>query len=172
LALLWTACAGDWVSRGPSLEGFRHRARGWEVELPPPSDGGTWERVEVAGAALSFRGQGDLLGASMSLVSECPGSEAPPAVLARHLVIGIDDRALVHAGPVQLRGLPGWSQTFDAVEGERSIRLKTVTLAGSDCTFDWILVTPDSFDRIERGFDRWWRSFRPAERMARREPER
>ena len=145
---LGAGCAGD-LALGE--EGYRHRRHGYTVGVPEPA----WERVNVAGATLAFhRGR-----ETMSLQSRCGRPVANPAVMARQLVIGIEDRRLRQAGPVTVDGRDGWTQTFDAGAEGGPVRVKTVTLVAGRCTFDWTLAGSKDFAASERAFDAWWQSF-------------
>jgi hypothetical protein len=80
--------------------------------------------------------------------------------MARHLVFRLPDRELVAAGPIPVDGRNGWAQIFDTVQGGVSVRVKTVTVVASDCTFDWVLASTGDFDTAEVDFDAWWGTFR------------
>ena len=84
--------------------------------------------------------------------------------MARHLVMGLPQRTLVAAGPIEVDGRNAWTQTFDTLEAGRGARLKTVTLVLDRCTLDWILMAAGSppFEEAERAFDAWWQGFRLA----------
>jgi hypothetical protein len=118
-------CAGD-LAMGE--DGYRHRRHGYTVSVPAPE----WERVSVDGATLAFRRGRE----TMSLQSRCGRPVATPAIMARQLLIGIEDRDLRQAGPVAVDGRDGWTQTFDARTEGGPVRVKTVTLVAGRCTFD------------------------------------
>ncbi len=146
-------CASDLVAR-PG--GFEHRRHGYTLGLPP-DDGTPWRRVSVEDAVLSFRRPGPVL---MSLQSRCGVPLAAPRILARHLTIGFERPALRHAGPIELDGRTGWTQTFEAADAASPVRVKTVTVVCGDCIVDWILTARRGFEAAEPLFDAWWASFR------------
>lgn len=111
-----------------------------------------WERFDLEGAVLAFR-RGKL--ETMSLQARCGRPVAAPAILARHLVIGLPERTLRQEGPVLVAGQSGWTQTFDARLENRTVRLKTVTLVAAGCAYDLILVSTGEFEPAERAFDAW-----------------
>ena len=113
--------------------------------------------MTLEGAALAFRRPGrEFLG----LQSRCGRPVAEPVFMARHLLFGLPERTLVEAGPTQVDGRDAWTQTFDTVQGDVSVRVKTVTLVAGGCCFDLILMSPGAFAPAEQAFDAWWRSFR------------
>lgn len=136
-------------------EGYRHRKHDFRIAAPD-GPGPAWQRVEVEGAGLAFLRPGP---DSLSLLSRCGRPVAEAQLMARHLVIGMDDRTLLAAGPILVAGHGGWTQTLETTSDERPVRVKTVTLVVGDCTFDWILAAAGSFTPAEQAFDAWWQSF-------------
>jgi len=155
LALAWigVGCAGPIVE---TTDGFRHRKHEYRIAAPD-GPGPAWQRVDLEGADLAFRRPGP---GTISMQSRCGRPVAMPQLMARHLLIGVPERELVAAGPVQVDGLSGWGQTFDTVSRGVKVRLKTVTLVVRGCTFDWVLAAAGSFDSAEAAFDAWWGSTR------------
>lgn len=96
----------------------------------------------------------------MSLQSRCSGPVADPAVMARHLRIGLPDHTLRQAGPIGVAGRSGWTQTLDTRDPSGVVRVKTVTLVVEGCTLDWVLVATRGFEEAERDFDAWIASVR------------
>jgi hypothetical protein len=151
---LAAGCAADGVW-APSQDRLVHRRQGFSVPDPARADA-AWRRVEVERAALAYARDG---GARLSLHSECDRVPPAPQVLARALLIGIDEKVLRQSGPVAVRDWQGWSQVLDVQEGARVLRLKTVTLVAEACSFDFVLVAGDDFEALETGFDAWWAGF-------------
>ena len=77
----------------------------------------------------------------MALLSRCRKTGSTPQLLARNLLIGLDDRELVQAGPIAVGPAEGWSQTVAATREGAPVQLRSVTLKSGSCIFDWILVT-------------------------------
>jgi hypothetical protein len=146
-------CAHDLVAVDG---GWRSTRDGYRIGAP----GAGWERFELDGAALAFREGG---ARSMSLQARCRRPVAEPGILARHLVIGIPEHTLRQAGPTQVAGRSGWTQTFDARLEGRTARVKTVTLVAAGCAYDFVLVASRGFEVGERDFDAWIASFSPPE---------
>jgi hypothetical protein len=150
--VLALACAGDLAA----VEGgFRHRRHGYTLSVPGGA-GRPWERVEIEGAVIAFRRPGP---ETISVQSSCGRTVSDPAILARHLVIGVDRQALEQAGPTLVDGHNAWTQTFDTAEG---VRIKTVTAVAGDCVIDWILAARggEDFAAAEADFDAWWSASR------------
>ena len=161
LTLLLPACARDLVRENGEWRSTRAGFRIAEPAATPGPDAAAgpdagWERFDLEGAALAFR-RGKL--ETMSLQARCGRPVAAPAILARHLVIGLPERTLRQAGPVRVAGQSGWTQTFDARLENRTVRLKTVTLVAAGCVYDLMLVSKGEFEPAERVFDAWVASF-------------
>jgi hypothetical protein len=146
LALLLSACARDLVSE-PG--GFHSASRGYRIGVP---QGESWRRVDLEGAALAFRRGDDEM---VSLQARCDRPVTTPALMARHLVIGIPERVLRETGPAVVAGRPAWTQTFDARVDASALRVKTVTLVADGCAYDFVLVAGPSYDAAEQSFDAW-----------------
>ncbi len=155
LLLLLPACASD-----PVLEnGVWHSARtGFRIAEPVAigDRDARWERYDLEGAALAYR-HGDL--ETLSLQARCGRPLTIPAIMARHLVIGIPERTLREGGPRQIAGQSGWGQTLDARLGQKTVRIKTLTFVAADCVYDLLLVTEGEFEPAEKTFDAWAESF-------------
>jgi len=150
--VLGLGCAGDLVA----IEGgFRHRRHGYTLSVPL-GPGPPWQREEIEGAEIAFRRPGPQ---RISVQSSCRRPVTDPAILARHLVIGIQRPSLQQAGPTLVDGHEAWTQTVDTPEG---VRIKTVTAVAGDCVIDWILAARvgPGFEEAERSFDAWWSASR------------
>ncbi len=147
--LVVSACAAE-VVRDGSI--YRHRRLGYTIAAPDER----WSRIDVEGSVLAFRAPD---GATMSMLTRCQKSDAVAAVLARQLLIGVEDRTLRQAGPVLIAGRNGWGQLFEVRNGTRTARLKTITVVVDQCVVDWVLVGTSDFGVVERSFDAWWSTF-------------
>jgi len=156
------ACAGP-LRRTPDGR-FHHDRHHYTIAAPPTVSGVTWKRVDVDGADLAFRGSDTSL---LTVMSECrPVGEARASLLARQLLIGIDERQRVESHPVALHGDPGWMQVFRTLDGRREVEVRSVTIRGGRCVFDMLWVGPPGAPGAD-AFDGWWSSFqrdRSAER--------
>lgn len=147
--LLGAGCVAD-ITRKGSV--YQHRRHGYTIGVPEAR----WERIGVDGAVLAFRSaEGDF----MSMMSRCRETAAPVALLARRLLIGLDERVLRQAGPVLIEARNGWGQVLDARFENRAVRIKTITVVVDACVIDWVLVSPGDFAVAEHSFDRWWSTF-------------
>ncbi len=145
---------------------YHHSEPGYRIGHPGGArTAGTatgWKRIDVEGADLAFREVAPVAGqrpALMLLMSECGRGADNLWLVARQLLIGLGDRALVRAAPMAHRGLPGWTQVFDTLSEGVAVRVKTVSVRSDGCTFDWALVAPRPFRVAEQQFDAWWASF-------------
>lgn len=99
----------------------------------------------------------------MSLQARCGQPVASPAIMARHLMIGIPERTLRQAGPFLVAGRSGWTQTFDARLEGRTVRIQTVTLVTSGCAYDLMLVAAGDPEPAQRSFQAWVEGFTVSE---------
>jgi hypothetical protein len=154
LVILQTAaCASGLVFEDGRYQHRRHR---YSIGKPG-GEPSVWRPVAVEGTALAFQGPGQ---ATMSLIETCGRSPAAPRVLARQLLIGLEGRTLVEAGPGGPGGSQGWVQRIEARSNGEPLRIKTVTLVIGQCSYDWILIVPGELEAQATVFDRWWESFR------------
>ena len=159
--LLAVACSSSIRQVG---DGFRHRDHDFSIAAPKGLP--AWQRTDVEDAALAFERQGPGGRDLLSLVSRCGRPTADAQLMARHLVIGLGDRTVVAAGPLEVEGHSGWTQTFDTLRDGVPVRIKTVTLVVGRCSFDWILAAAGPIEPAEASFDAWWGSFRLGRRHA------
>lgn len=148
------ACAsgGDLVAANGR---YLHRSLGFSMPDPAAADP-AWQRTHVRRTQLAWERPG---GARLSLYSECDRTPTTPQVLARSLLIGVEQRVLRQSGPVAAGNLQGWSQVVDVEEAGHVRRLKTVTLIAERCSYDFLLIAGDDFESLEPGFDAWWAGF-------------
>ena len=135
---------------------YQHRDHGYAVSAPVGAEG-VWQRIEMEGATLAFRSpQAD----TVIVKSRCGRPVAGAQMMARHLLIGLRDRDLIEAHPVEIAGTSGWLQVVDTSSAGHPVRLKTVTLVVSQCSFDLVLgATRARFATVEPVFDAWWGGF-------------
>jgi len=147
--LLLPACARDLVAENG---GWRSTREGYRIGAPGPD----WKRFDLEGAALAFRRGGS---ETISLQTRCGRPVAEPAIMARHLMIGIPERTLRQAGPASVAGRPAWTQTFDARLEGRTVRIETLTLVASGCAYDFLVVAAGDPEPAQRDFEAWVGSF-------------
>jgi hypothetical protein len=165
LALAFGACAGSPLD--PIDGGWRNARHGYWVGNPPPSDP-PWEPEAVDGSLLAFqklanaaRSEGERAPTDvirMTFSSRCGVPLPRPEFLARHLRIGIPANVVRESRPVEIAGLSGWEQVFDADAERGAVRVKTVTFVANDCALDWVLTGREAagFEEAEQDFDAWW----------------
>lgn len=144
---------GEWHS---ARAGFRIGVPGTLADSAGETSAGEWERFDLDGALLAYRRDGR---ETLSLQARCGRPVTEPAIMARHLVIGIPDRTLREGGPHEIAGRSGWLQSFDARLDGRTLRIRTLTLVSGDCAYDLLLVAGGDGAAAERVFDAWADSF-------------
>ena len=153
--LIGMACGGS-----ISLVDGTYRDRRHDFTIAAPAGPGpAWERVSVDDAALSFRREQSGRRDSLAMLARCGRAVADAQLMARSLVIGLNERELLAAGPRLVAGRSGWTQSFETSRDGVTVFVKTVTLVTGDCSFDWVLVAAGSRQRAETAFDAWWGSF-------------
>jgi hypothetical protein len=152
LAFVPTAgCARDLVREDG---GWRDPRRGWSIAEPA----GDWSPARVEGASLALRGP---RGEWMTVSVRCGVPLAAPALMARHLLLGLGAAAVREERAVEVDGRPAWLQVFEARAPEAgaaaaSVRIRAVTRVDERCVQDFVLAGPGE----EAVFDAWWASFR------------
>jgi hypothetical protein len=162
--VLLLASAGACASGGVRLVEGRYVAASSRFSIASPAgEGERWSRAHVDGAVLSFRGRsgGPAAGAALSLLERCGAPVAEPRLLARELLIGLEQREEEGGAAVVVAGAPAWRQAVRATADGRRVELRSVTRVAGDCTTDFVLVAPHVDAGMEADFDAWWRSYRP-----------
>ena len=156
-----SACAGALLQSGTGAEArFQHRELGYSIAYPSVLSEPGWEIERLENADLLVRHPE---GSLWSLASTCRATSAGVETLAGELARAAGGSAIGRATPIEHAGLEGLSQRLEGTEDGRSLEIKTVTLRGARCTYDWILIAPSEARReaLEPAFDAWWQSFEP-----------
>ncbi len=156
-----SGCAGALLSAGSGPDArFRHRKLGYEVAYPSVLSEPGWRIERLDDADLLVRQRE---GSLWALASSCRETAAGLKLLAGELARAVGGRALGPGELLEQAGLPGISQRLERVEDGRRLEIKTVTLRGTHCIYDWILVapTPERMAELEPRFDAWIESFEP-----------
>lgn len=156
-----SSCAGALLTEGSGPDArFRHRELGYAVGYPSVLAEPGWRIEDFDEADLVVRHRE---GSLWALASQCRDTAAGIELLAGELARAAGGEALGPREPVRQAGLDGVSQRLERLEGDRRLQIKTVTLRGARCTYDWILITPSSerMAELEPRFDSWLRSFEP-----------
>jgi hypothetical protein len=151
---LWSCAASPLA---PVDGGFVDARHGYRIGVPPAAEP-PWRAEKVSGSLLGYERPGPI---RMTFSSRCGVPLTRPQLLARHLRIGIPAHVVRAEGPVALGAIEGWQQVFDADAERGAVRIKTVTLTGNGCAFDWVLIAREAvdFEPAERDFDAWWQTF-------------
>jgi len=119
-----------------------------------------WRQVDIEESDFAVR---DLDGSSFALASSCRATKATPRQLAEQLRRASRAKPVGQGETLEHAGLAGFAQELERVEGGAWVRIRTVTLRGARCTYDWILLAPDAqrLATLRPVFDAWWQSFVP-----------
>lgn len=154
-ALALLLCGPAACAQPMRLESDRYRLEGQGLSLAAPG-GALWQRVELEGADLAFRDDGN---ATLGFAVVCGRPQTRPELMSRHLMIGLGSRHVIAAGAAVWQGREVWQQYFDASAQGSALRGKTVTLLAAGCSLDWVLLSrPEIFAGHEALFDAWWQS--------------
>jgi hypothetical protein len=159
--LLFAACSGALVTSRTGGEGrFRHRELGYEIADPSVLSEPGWKISRLEDADLLVRHPE---GSLWALASTCRETRAPLRVLAGELARATGGTATAPPTPVRLAGLDGLTQRLERVEDGQRLQIKTVTVRGAHCTYDWVMIAPSEarLRELEGRFDAWWHSFVP-----------
>ena len=153
------ACSGVFLMSGTGAEArFRHRELGYEIAYPDVLSEPGWSIQRLAEADLVISHPE---GSIWALASTCRASNAGLRVLTGELARATGGHVLGPGISLQQAGLEGLSQRLERVGEGRRLQIKTVTLRGARCTYDWVLIAPSPgrLSALERRFDEWWGSF-------------
>jgi len=168
-------CSGKLVALDRENGGgrFRHRELGYEIDFPSVLGEPGWSRGSLEGSDLIVVHRD---GSTWTLASHCRRTATPVPLLAAALARAArdGDGGRPEGESVQQAGLEGWAQRLETSADGGAWVIKTVTLRGARCVYDWILLAPTrrQLEDLEPRFDGWWRSFRPGagEIVAREDP--
>jgi hypothetical protein len=155
------ACSGKFLTFGRGGETrFRHRELGYEIAYPSVLTRPGWSTVDLDESDLLVQHTD---GSAWALASNCRGTSASVELLAAELARATNGSPRERGHRIEHAGLEGWVQRLERKEGDRVVEIKTVTLRGPQCTYDWILVAPSvaRLEALEGPFDAWWQSFVP-----------
>jgi hypothetical protein len=139
--------------------GVYHSPKGYRVTIP----GRDWAPADESPADLDVRHRATTAGIAVHAVCEGAAPRRAPDVLARQLVIGLRDRAVVERGTIEIAGRPASRVVLDARLGDSraTVRVETVTMTDDRCVYDLMHVAPPAtFDATHDDFTRFVGSFR------------
>lgn len=142
---------------------FEHRTLHYTIDRPSILDEPGWKRVRIDESDFAVRHRD---GSAFALASSCRPTRATAAQLAFHVLHATRSKRIGAGEEIEHQGLPGFVQTLERVEGGVWIRIRTVTLRGAECSYDWFLLAHDEarLAALRPAFDAWWQSFEPAAR--------
>jgi hypothetical protein len=161
VVLVLSGCAGKLLTFGKGETArFRHRELGYEIAYPSVLTQPGWSIYRLDESDLLVRHTD---GSSWALSSSCRATAASLEMLAGELARAANGQSRKGGRSVRHAGLQGWVQRLERREGDQVLEIKTVTLRGPQCTYDWILLAPsdDRLAELKGPFDAWWRSFEP-----------
>jgi hypothetical protein len=152
--LLVSGCAVKRIENG-----VYHSSKGYRVAVP----GSEWASVGESPADLELRYRSAPAG--MAVHAECGGATRRRAadVLARQLLIGLRNRAVIERGTTEIAGRPASRAVVDGrLDGATAdVRVETLVMKDGRCVYDFMYVAPPAtFDATRADFIRFVDSFR------------
>jgi hypothetical protein len=128
---------------GGSLGDLAALEAGWRAERSPE-------------ATLAYR---HVDGSRASWLRECRGAEVNPKALGRALWIALPGAEIEQGEAREVAGVPAWRFSGRAQQGERGVRIATITRVAKRCEDSFLLVVPhvdlhhgDVFEQWVAGF--------------------
>lgn len=143
---------------GPTFDGRVYR--GSEVQFRVGTLPDSWRRIEVEGAALSFRD--DPSGATVAVNGRCgvDGDDVPLAALTHHLFLNFTKRVIVTQKELVIDGRGALRTELDAHLDGVPKRFVVYVLKKDGCVYDFMWIGDEStkassveqFDHFVAGF--------------------
>lgn len=152
--LLVSGCAVKRIENG-----VYHSSRGYRVTIP----GAEWAPFDESPADLELRHRGSPVGMAIHAVCEGAAPRRGTDALARQLLIGLRDRAVIERGSIEIAGRPASRAVLDGrLEGSTTrVRMETLVMADGRCVYDFLYAAPPAtFDATHADFTRFVDSFR------------
>jgi hypothetical protein len=152
--LLVSGCAVKRIDNG-----VYHSSKGYRVVIP----GEEWAPFDESPADLELRHRGSPAGIAIHAVCEGRAPRRALGVLARQLLIGLRDRAVVERGSTEIAGRPASRAVLDGrLDGSTArVRMETLVVTDGRCVYDFMYVAPPgAFDATRADFTRFVESFR------------
>jgi len=147
------ACAGARIDHG-----VFHAQSGYRVALPE----GAWEVVEDSRADLELRHRSETAGMLVNGLCDPAAVRRRPALLTRHLLIGLRDRVVIEGDEVPVNGRVASHRLVEGRMGpsDARVRIESYTLKGDRCVYDLLFVAAPEAFAVRRGdFQRFVESF-------------
>ena len=152
--LLLSGCAVKRIENG-----VYHSSKGYRVVIP----GNEWAPFDESPADLELRHRASPAGMAIHVVCEGAAPRRATDALARQLLIGLRDRALIERGSTEIGGRPASRAVLDGrLDGSPArVRMETLVMADGRCVYDFMYVAPPAtFDTTRADFTRFVDSFR------------
>lgn len=152
LALVLGGCAGRRI-----VDGVYHAPAGYRVTLPAG-----WEVTPESRADLELRHRTVPAGMLVNALCDPAVARRPAAVLSRHLLLGLRERAMMEANEVPVNGRVALHRLLEGRmrQSEDRVRIESYTLTGDRCVYDLLYVAaPEVFDAWRGDFQRFVESF-------------
>jgi hypothetical protein len=147
------ACAGARIDQG-----VFHAESGYRVALPD----GAWEVVEGSRADLELRHRSQTAGMLVNGLCDPAAVRRGPALLARHLLIGLRDRVVIERDEAPVNGRVASHRLVEGRMGpsDARVRIESYTVKGDRCVYDFLFVAaPTAFAARRGDFQRFVESF-------------
>jgi hypothetical protein len=146
-------CAGTRID-----EGVFSSSKGYRVTIP----GADWTVTDARGADLALTHKDQR--AAMLVNASCgrDRSNAPLAVLARHLLTGVRDRSVIAREEVSVNGSVARHSIVEARTADTGepVTIELYVMRDERCLYDFLYVAPpETFETRRSDFDRLVRTF-------------
>lgn len=145
-------CAGARI-----VDGVYQSPKGYQVAVPS----GDWTITTRGRADVELRHRTEPVGMLVHATCGDVPSRATLDVLARHLLIGLRDRAVVSAEEISLNGKVARHAVVDGRLGDaEAVRVELYVVRGTRCVYDLLYAASrPSFDDWRPGFQRLVETF-------------
>jgi hypothetical protein len=153
VALALGACAGRRI-----VDGVYHAPAGYRVRLPGPA----WTVAGESRADLELRHRTAAAGMLVNASCDPAVARRDAGVLARHLLLGLRDRAMVEVDELPVNGRMASHRLLEGRmrQSDERVRIESYTLKGERCVYDLLYVAaPEAFDAWRGDFRRFVESF-------------
>jgi hypothetical protein len=139
--------------------GVYHSSKGYRVAVP----GQEWAPFDASPADLELRHRASPVGMAIHAVCEGAAPRRATDVLARQLLVGLRDRAVIERASTEIAGRPASRAVLEGrLDGAtRRVRMETLVMTDGRCVYDFMYVAPPAtFDATRADFARFVESFR------------
>jgi hypothetical protein len=152
--LLVSGCAVKRVENG-----VYHSSKGYRLAVPAAE----WMPASESPADLELRHRVEPARMAVNAVCEGAAPRRATGVLARQLLIGLRDRAVIERGTMEIAGHPADRVVVDGrlEDTKERVRIETVVMKNERCVYDFMYVAPAGvFEALRLDFARFVDGFR------------